>query len=69
MTPLTETPVTGSTDSGPTPKPADSMTDADAMQDWKGMDGAIAFHLIDRHANDWDDVGQMMNAWLRANKG
>lgn len=48
-----------------------AMTDAeaDAAQNWKGMDGAIAFHLIDRHADNWNEVGAMMNAWLRANGG
>jgi hypothetical protein len=45
------------------------MTDAeaDAQQHWAGMDGAIAFHLIDRHADSWDDCGRLMHAWLRAN--
>src|SRR5690554_3400735 len=36
-------------------------------QDWKGMDGAIAWHLIDRHASGWEAVGEMMDAWLAAN--
>jgi len=40
---------------------------ADAAQDWKGMDGATAFLLIERHADGWDEVQQMMDAWLRAN--
>jgi hypothetical protein len=43
--------------------------EAREKQDWKGMDGAIAFHLIERHADGWDDVGLMMNAWLEANRG
>lgn len=45
------------------------MTDheADTRQNWKGMDGATAYHLIERHAEGWEEVGQMMNAWLRAN--
>ena len=45
------------------------MTDdeADKSQEWKGMDGAIAFHLIERHANNWHEIGVMMRAWLRAN--
>lgn len=42
--------------------------EAQAMQDWKGMDGAIAFHLIDRHGDGWNQIGEMMNAWLEANK-
>lgn len=47
------------------------MTDkeADEAQDWKGMDGAIAYHLIDRHAENWNEISAMMNAWLRANSG
>ena len=40
--------------------------EADSAQQWKGMDGAIAWHLIERHADDWSEVGEMMNAWLRA---
>jgi len=48
----------------------DRMTkeEAQAIQDWKGMDGAIAFHLIERHADGWHQIGEMMNAWLEANK-
>lgn len=42
---------------------------ADQCQNWKGMDGAIAWHLIDRHADGWGDIGAMMDAWLRANGG
>lgn len=41
--------------------------EADRAQQWAGMDGAIAWHLIDRHADDWNEAGEMMNAWLRAN--
>ena len=40
----------------------------DLQRDWKGIDGAIAYHLIDRHADNWGDVGQMMDAWLKANQ-
>lgn len=43
--------------------------EADASQQWAGMDGAIAWHLIDRHAEDWEETGMMMEAWLRANGG
>ena len=48
----------------------DRMTkeDAQAFQDWKEMDGAIAFHLIERHADGWHQVGMMMDAWLDANR-
>jgi hypothetical protein len=31
------------------------------------MDGAIAFHLIERHADNWSDAGKMMHEWARAN--
>ena len=41
--------------------------EADAAQDWQGMDGAVAWQLIDRHALNWHDVGEMMDAWMRAN--
>jgi len=41
--------------------------EADSAQHWSGMDGATAFHLIERHANDWNEAGEMMNAWLRSN--
>ncbi len=37
-------------------------------QEWAGMDGAVAWHLIERHADSWSDVGKMMNAWLSSNK-
>ena len=53
------------------PKPPNiSMTaeEARTFQDWKGMDGACAFHLIERHANGWDDTALMMEAWLFANR-
>ena len=36
-------------------------------QNWQGMDGAIAFHLIERHADSWSDAGRMMSEWLEAN--
>jgi hypothetical protein len=36
-------------------------------QNWAGMDGAVAWHLIDRHADNWADVGKMMDEWLAAN--
>ena len=35
-------------------------------QQWAGMDGATAWHLIDRHADDWSDVGEKMAAWYLA---
>ena len=53
------------------PKPEhDRMTKevARAMQDWNGMDGATAFHLIERHADGWHQIGEMMDAWLEANR-
>lgn len=40
---------------------------ADAAQQWAGMPGSTAWLLIDRHADGWDDIGAMMEAWLRAN--
>lgn len=56
--------------SAPQP-PAEAQPDREPAdwphQDWKGMDGAIAWHLIDRHASGWQAVGEMMDAWLSAN--
>ncbi len=40
--------------------------EADEYQDWKALAGATAWHLIDRHADNWNEVGEMMDAWLRA---
>jgi len=37
--------------------------------EWKGMDGAIAFHLIDRYAETWADTGILMEEWLDENRG
>lgn len=44
------------------------MTDdeADKAQAWRGMSGATAYHLIDRHADGWEDIDAMMHAWCRA---
>lgn len=36
-------------------------------QRWTGMCGAIAFQLIERHADNWADIGRMMAEWLAAN--
>lgn len=41
--------------------------EADEYPQWTKLDGAIVWHLIDRHADSWGGVGKMMNAWLRAN--
>ena len=38
-------------------------------QDWRGLSGAVAWHLIERHADGWAQVGDMMEAWLVANGG
>jgi len=39
----------------------------DTKQNWKGMDGSIAWHLIDRQAENWNQVGKMMNDWFIEN--
>lgn len=36
-------------------------------QNWHGVDGAIAWHLIERQAENWNQVGEMMNEWLKVN--
>ena len=49
--------------------------EADAMQEWKGMDGASAFLIIQGALFRMPNLDQecaareMMNAWLRANQG
>lgn len=50
--------------------PHDTMTAAEcrAFQQWAGLDGAVAWNLISRHAEGWNETGRMMNAWLDANK-
>ena len=40
--------------------------EADEYQNWTALDGATAWHLIERHADNWNEVGEMMDAWLRA---
>lgn len=42
-------------------------TEAATCQQWRGMDGRTAFHLIERHADGWEDIAMMMGAWHRAN--
>lgn len=42
-------------------------TEAETCQQWRGMDGRTAFHLIERHADGWEDIAMMMGAWHRAN--
>lgn len=41
--------------------------EAETCQKWAGMDGVTAFHLIERHADGWEDIAMMMGAWHRAN--
>lgn len=40
--------------------------EAKTYQDWASLDGAVAWHLIERHADSWGDVSMMMDAWLDA---
>jgi hypothetical protein len=47
--------------------PTMTPEEAREFQRWKGMNGAIAYQLIERHADGWADVGVMMDAWLEAN--
>ena len=41
--------------------------EAKTFQHWRGMNGATAYHLIERHADGWPDISLMMEAWLAAN--
>src|SRR5579859_5490405 len=47
-------------------KPTISQEEAERCQQWAQLDGATAYHLIERHAANWADVGLMMDAWLKA---
>jgi len=38
----------------------------DNMQDWAKLDGATAWHLMERHADNWADVGKMMDEYVAA---
>lgn len=48
-------------------KKEDELTIPENSQDWKGMDGATAWHLIWRHADGWSDTRMMMEEWCNAN--
>ena len=41
-------------------------TEADKAQQWENMGGAEAWILINRHADDWDEIRELMEAWRRA---
>lgn len=41
----------------------------DDSQEWAKLDGSVAWHLIDRHAHGWGEVGDMMEAWGKARFG
>lgn len=49
------------------PSPQPELSEApDTSQDWARLDGATAFHLIERHADGWSEVGHMMESWRSA---
>ncbi len=43
-----------------------AATIEDNSQDWAKLDGAVAWHLIERHADNWADVGKMMDEYVAA---
>lgn len=43
------------------------ITVADDSQEWAGMSGNQAWHLIFRHADGWGDIDKMMEEWRAAN--
>jgi hypothetical protein len=45
---------------------APAPTVEDNSQNWAALDGAVAWHLIERHADNWADVAKMMDEWLAA---
>ena len=42
------------------------VPDISVDQDWSTVDGAAAWHLIDRHGEGWGNIGAMMDAWRDA---
>ena len=38
----------------------------DASQDWGKVDPITAWHLIERHADNWADIGKMMSEYVQA---
>lgn len=38
----------------------------DASQDWSKVDPVTAWHLIERHADNWSDVAKMMDEYVKA---
>jgi len=38
----------------------------DNMQDWAEIDGTTAWHLMERHADNWADIGKMMDEFVAA---
>lgn len=40
--------------------------EADKKQQWDKLTGSQAWRLIERYSEDWGEVEQMMQAWLRA---
>lgn len=51
----------------PQPEPVDATVEQNSQQ-WRGMSGAVAWQIIERHADNWTDIGLMMDEWLAANK-
>jgi hypothetical protein len=49
------------------PTPTVSLEDRpEDDQQWAKVDPAVAFHLIERHAEDWADAGRLMLQWYSA---
>ena len=42
------------------------VPDIGVEQDWSTVDGAVAWHLIDRSGDGWGHIGAMMDAWRDA---
>lgn len=45
-----------------------SIDEARDLHNWKGMDPATAWSLIERDSLGWNQTGAMMQAWHEANK-
>lgn len=46
---------------------AQPVGDMSPDQNWKGLTGSVAYHLIDRHCETWAEIDDAMNKWREAN--
>ena len=37
-------------------------------QNWGELEGVLAWHLIERHADNWKEIGEMMQLYINAKR-